>query len=141
MKNGICVEDEEILDKISNIVGKDNLFVKIHPRNPINRFKRKGYKTNENTTVPWEIVALNMDIENKVLLTIASGSALTSLVNVSTKPKMIIMLMDCKEIDKKSLTPSVDMLRKVAENYKDVVVLPNSLNDLNKCFEKVNLLK
>ena len=25
--DGICVEDEEILDKISNIVGKDNLFV------------------------------------------------------------------------------------------------------------------
>lgn len=139
--DGIYVEDEEILDKISDIVGKNNLFVKIHPRNPINRFKKKGYKTNENTIVPWEIVALNIDIENKVLLTIASGSALTSLVNVSTKPKMIIMLMDCKEIDKKSLTPSVDMLRKVAENYKDVVILPNSLNDLNECFEKVNLPK
>lgn len=139
--DGICVNDEEILDSISSIIGKNNIFVKIHPRNPINRFEIKGYKTNENTTVPWEIVALNIDIKDKVLLTIASGSALTSLVNVSTKPKKIIMLMDCKEIDKQSLTPSVDMLRKVAENNKDVVILPNSLNDLRECFEKMNLCK
>lgn len=133
--DGISVKDEEILDKISSIIGKDNLFVKIHPRNPINRFKKKGYKTNENTTVPWEIIALNIDIAEKILLTIASGSALTSLVNLSTRPKKIIMLMNCREIDKQNLTPSVDMLRKVAENYRGVVLLPDSLAELEECLK------
>ena len=117
---------------------KNNIFVKIHPRNRVNRFRELGYKTNIDTSVPWEIIAMNIDISNKVLITIASGSALTSLVNMSTKPKRIIMLMNCDGIEKEKLTPSLPILEKVAEINSGVVFLPQNIDELEKYLRDIN---
>jgi hypothetical protein len=135
--DGKDVGDMDIVDNISDIVGKEKMFVKIHPRNPVNRFSKNGYKTNKNTTIPWEIVALNLKIGEKILLTIASGSALTSLVNVSTKPEKIIMFMNCEEMKEKELTPSLEMLRKIALKNSDVVVLPNNIQELKNILKEL----
>lgn len=69
--------DVEIVENIAKLVGKDNIMVKIHPRNPVNRFKKLGYKTNVNTAIPWEVILLNQDMRNKVLLSVSS----TSIIN------------------------------------------------------------
>ena len=118
-----------MVNKIAEVVGKENIFVKIHPRNKVNRFQKLGYVTNQNTEIPWEIIALNIPISEKVLLTIASGSALTSLVNMSSVPKKIVMLMNCKEIDDSKLTSSLHSLRTVASLHRDTVCLPDSFDE------------
>lgn len=64
--------DVKLVNAIAEIVGKENIFVKIHPRNPINRFKELGFKTSQDTSIPWEIIASNIDIENRVLITMYS---------------------------------------------------------------------
>lgn len=125
----IAVEDIQVVNAIAQCVGKDNMMVKIHPRNPVNRFRQLGYQTNENTEIPWEVIAMNIDIRDKILLTIASGSALTSLANLCSRPRKIIMLMNCKEIDQNKLTPTLPMLRKIAGNYKESVLLPASVGE------------
>lgn len=66
--------DVELVKIIADIIGKENIFVKIHPRNPVNRFKELGFKTNQDTSIPWEIIASNIDIENKILITMYSQS-------------------------------------------------------------------
>lgn len=68
------MEDVELVEQLSQMVGKDNLMIKIHPRNQENRFEKRGYITNKNTVIPWEVIALNIDMDNKVLITIASSS-------------------------------------------------------------------
>lgn len=73
------MEDVELVNKIADEVGKENLLIKIHPRNPENRFEKLGYKTNKNTAIPWEVIAMNIDISNKKLLTIGSASVLNTV--------------------------------------------------------------
>ncbi len=128
--DNIPIDDKKIVDFVAECVGKNNLFVKIHPRNPVNRFKESGYKTNEITTIPWEVIALNLELSDKILMTIASGSALTSLVNMSSAPRRIIMLMDCNEIDQKLLTPTLPILKMIALHYPLLVSLPTDLQSV-----------
>lgn len=70
--------DIELVKVIAEIVGKNNIFIKIHPRNPINRFKELGFKTSNDLSIPWEIIAANIDIDRKVLITMYSQSVVTS---------------------------------------------------------------
>lgn len=78
--DGYKVDDVEIVNQIASIVGKENTFVKIHPRNPENRFEKLGYYTNKNTSIPWEVIAMNLDLSDKILITIASVSVIMPCV-------------------------------------------------------------
>ena len=129
--DGINIPDRECIYRILKDISKEDIFIKIHPRNPINRFKKLDFETNTNTEIPWEIIALNINIENKVLITIASGSALTSLVNTKTTPKKVIMLMNCDEFSDENLTPTLPTLRMIADKYPQLVRLPKSMEELS----------
>lgn len=133
--DSIDVGDETIIKQVANKVGLDNYLLKIHPRNPVNRFDDMGIHVNKDTSIPWEIIALNKDLRDKILITIASGSALTSLVNTNVRPKKIIMLMNCEEIDDGLLTPSLEILRRIANSFEDIVWLPKSVGEAYKYFE------
>ena len=85
---GDQINDVEILEKIADCVGKENIMVKIHPRNPVNRFKELGYKTNKDTFVPWEVIVLNQNMEDKVLLTVASSSVINPIRLFGQKTKV-----------------------------------------------------
>lgn len=70
--------DTDILEMIANIVGKENIVVKLHPRTKNDRFTRRGYKVMPKESVPWEIYMLNEDFENKVFISNSSTTALTA---------------------------------------------------------------
>lgn len=61
MPIGAGVNDVELIEALADKVGKQNMMVKIHPRNPVNRFEKLGYKTNHNTAIPWEVIVMNTD--------------------------------------------------------------------------------
>lgn len=136
--DGKEVPDIEMLKKISTAVGIENIMVKIHPRNRTNRFKQHGFKTNQNTEIPWEVIAINIDLQNKILITIASGSALTALINMQSKPKKIIMLMNCDEVRGVELTPTLPTLKKLARANDNIVILPSNLD---KCISYLKKLR
>lgn len=133
--DGIDVGDIEIVDTVAKIIGKDNLMVKIHPRNPENRFERLGYKTNVDTEIPWEIIALNNDFSNTILITIASGSSITSHFISNVSAKMSILLYDMDEIDREKLTPSLVVFDKICRNDK-YFVYPKDFSDLKRIINK-----
>ncbi len=68
------IDDEKIFDEIINIVGKDNVIIKLHPRTIEDRFTKKGIKTLGNDGIPWEALACVGDFSDKVFITISSGS-------------------------------------------------------------------
>ena len=109
--DGIDIDDVELVLKVANLVGKENLMVKLHPRNPIDRFTELGIKTTGQSGCPWEVIVMNHDFSNNVFLTIASGSVLSPRIifddNIST-----FMLYNCTKI----LSP---MLQK--ENFQKFI--------------------
>ena len=92
--DGYNINDLELVLKISEIVGKDNLLIKLHPRNSVDRFEKYGIKTIKAIEVPWEVIQLNNDFSNTVLLTITSGSVLSSRIFFDDNTK-IYMLFNC----------------------------------------------
>lgn len=78
---GNPVNDLEVIEAFAGLVGKENIMVKIHPRNPVNRFRQLGYKTNENTSIPWEVILMNVgEITDSILVTVSSSAALNPIL-------------------------------------------------------------
>ena len=83
--------DLELVLRIAEIVGKDQMIIKLHPRNKVNRFKEYGFQTMEHTQVPWEITLMDEDITDKILFTVSSNASITSKL-IFEKNMNVIML-------------------------------------------------
>lgn len=71
------MNDLDVLEEFANIVGKDNIIVKMHPRDKIDRYTCRGYKVMDNSIIPWEITTMLCDLSKKVLVTITSNAVMT----------------------------------------------------------------
>ncbi len=72
-----AANDMELFEEIANTVGKENIIVKLHPRNKTDRFTPKGYKVMPEWHTPWETqLALN-DVSDKIFITISSTASVT----------------------------------------------------------------
>lgn len=83
--------DLELFLEIANLVGKENIIVKRHPRNPINRFEQLGFKVMEQQNIPWEIMLLNNNISDKVLISVGSSATLTPFFLYGMRPKTFLL--------------------------------------------------
>lgn len=83
--------DLELVLRIADIVGKDQMIIKLHPRNKVNRFKEYGFQTMEHTQVPWEITLMDEEITDKIIFTVSSNASITSKL-IFEKNMNVIML-------------------------------------------------
>lgn len=74
--DGCASDDIEILDRIAERVGTDNITVKAHPRGKTEEkfYQMHGYRIFAEKIVPWEMFVLSADIENKILITVSSST-------------------------------------------------------------------
>lgn len=76
-----CItNDFELFEQLAEIVGKENIIVKCHPRDDFDRFSPLGYKTVGKSTVPWEIQLLSNNPSSKVFISVFSTSILTPYI-------------------------------------------------------------
>lgn len=64
--------------KIADLVGKDNILIKMHPRDRRTIYTDNGFMVDSNSAFPWEAIQFNVDIQNKILLTVNSSSVLST---------------------------------------------------------------
>jgi hypothetical protein len=88
---GLEIEDESLIIDIADIVGKENLLVKLHPRTKTDRYSDKGISVAANSAVPWEAIEQHSSISNKVLMTINSSAAVN--INNIAHPSNIVVLL------------------------------------------------
>ena len=65
-----------VVEQLADLVGKDNLLVKVHPRDARSVYKEKNFNVDKNSNVPWEVIQLTYDFSDKVFITSTSGSVL-----------------------------------------------------------------
>ena len=128
--DGMDINDVDVIKDISEIVKPENIFVKIHPRNRENRFSKMGIKTNVNTEIPWEAIALNEKISQKILITVSSSSVLNILLVTKTIPEKIILLTNYEKVNKDALFPFHTWILKVAKRYSDIIEIPVTYEEL-----------
>ena len=84
-EGGKPVGEFELVNKIANLVGKDNLLIKTHPRDTRTIYQDNGFYVDQNSSIPWEAIQLSGDFSDKVFMTINSGSVLSGST-MSEKP-------------------------------------------------------
>lgn len=76
--DGITSTDVELVEYLADMVGIENIVVKLHPRNTVDRFSSRGFTVMELSEVPWEMTIMKSDLSDKVFVTVSSTAALTS---------------------------------------------------------------
>lgn len=77
-EGGEPIGEYEVVKRLSDYLGRENLIVKVHPRDTRTIYKNMGLKIDSRSEVPWEIILLCGDFSDKILLTVNSTSVLSS---------------------------------------------------------------
>lgn len=121
------VNDEEIVKGIADVVGRENLMVKLHPRNSENRFAPMGIKTNTTFGTPWELIALNQDIQNCTLISISSSSILQPYLLFGMPLRCYALLKTLNERPGNMKGVLGDFMADLFAKFPDVCVCPETL--------------
>jgi len=78
--DGHMCNEYDLLMKIIERVGKENIIVKRHPRVKVDRYTDRGIKVLANANVPWEIMLMSQSLEGKLLISVASFTCMSPLV-------------------------------------------------------------
>ncbi len=127
--DGMNIDDVEIVEKIAEVVGKENIMIKIHPRNPVNRFHKKGYHTNENTFIPWELIAMNEDFSDTVFVTMLSASVMNAYFLLGKEVKSYIVYK-CSKTPEAFYAPILDLEVKCCRTRPDLFCIPEDFGEL-----------
>ena len=131
---GAALNDLEVIQQLAQRVGKDNIMVKIHPRNPENRFASLGFKTNKNTSIPWEVILMNLgDISDKKLITVSSSSVLNPILifGLPVKAYSIYHCVDHEHCNSRLLSGEMwEIAQKMFHKYSDMVTICDSIDDI-----------
>ena len=77
-EGGSPIHEYDLVSKISKLVGKDNLIIKMHPRDSRGLYEKGGFTIDQHSTIPWEVIQLCMDFSDKVLLSTNSTSIVST---------------------------------------------------------------
>ena len=91
MGDSILTNEMNLFLHIADKVGKENLIVKRHPRNLVDRFTPLGYAVMDNATVPWEIMLMDMDVTDKLLISIASFTCISPMEMYGMETSSILL--------------------------------------------------
>lgn len=122
-EGGEPIGELELIKQIAKVVGKDNLLVKVHPRDDIKKFEKEGVKVDKNSNVPWEVVQLGRDFSNHVFMTANSTSVLSISLLQKNAPKIFFMYKLC------NLTGNLSAQKTVKEI--EAVISANFVKDSN----------
>ncbi|MFR5876145.1 MAG: polysialyltransferase family glycosyltransferase [Eubacterium sp.] len=126
------MEDVNLIEKLADIVGKENLLIKIHPRNPENRFAKMGYKTNVNTAIPWEIIAMNIDLTDKKIIAVASTSIINPIQVLGIDANAYSLIRCLDEIPQLLNSPLSQTVINLFKAYPDNIILCQSIEEISK---------
>ena len=139
-KDGINTNDHEILRTVSEIVGKDNLLVKVHPRNDPSIYEGTGLKVNKKNYIPWEIYYFHKEmLENKILIGAVSTALLSPFLYFDSRQK-VISLVEMLELDKmneKFRKLVIDIKKIVMKQHPEVFTMPSDYKELKDALEEV----
>ncbi|MCM1216731.1 MAG: alpha-2,8-polysialyltransferase family protein [Lachnospiraceae bacterium] len=76
--DGKPVGETEIVLRIADLVGKENLLVKMHPRDDRTIYEDNGLIVSRESAIPWEVVQLNHDFSGHIFISLSSNSVLSA---------------------------------------------------------------
>lgn len=95
VEGGESIGELNLVQKIADFVGKDNLLIKEHPRDYRKIYSKYGFNVDKNSAIPWEVIQLVYDFKDHIFLTATSGSVLTINMIILERPKTYFLFNLC----------------------------------------------
>lgn len=133
-EGGGAIGEFELVMNVAQLVGKDNLIVKTHPRDKRTVYEESGITVYKNSSIPWEAIQLNYNFTDKIFLTVNSGSVLGVNMMLENKVKTYF-LYNCCNIEKNQ--EAVAYIKLV----KQFMLTSNIISDKLKIVENMEGLK
>jgi len=137
-EGGEAIGEYHLVCKIADLVGKNNLLIKTHPRDTRNIYEKNGFKVDINSSIPWEAILMCSDFSRKVFITATSGSVLAGSLLVE-KPIKTYYMFRCCDISNNSLAKaSVTALTNLLKNpvMKDVLSNISILEEVSEIVDE-----
>lgn len=90
-EDGYYLDDLTLVDEIANVVGKENLLIRLHPRSANDRFSPFGFHTLASNSALWETSLIYGGYKNKIFISVDS-SAIYSRKKIINEDGYIIIL-------------------------------------------------
>lgn len=132
------IDDFQLIKDICKVVGKENIIIKLHPRNKIDRFSKLNIDVWKDNNIPWEIYQMNEDYNNKIFMSISSGSMLASKLYFNENIKTYFLFNCTKKMSDVVTKKFYDYLECIRKNLNfDNIYIPKTKAEfLNKMKEE-----
>ena len=123
-----AIGEFELLLSLADLVGRDNLLIKVHPRDTRTIYAENGLKVDKNSAAPWEAIQLCGDFRNNIFLTTASSSVLSGclMLPYSIPTYFLYNLCDIKNngIAQKAVSEIEKTLsnEKLMESFSNIII-------------------
>ncbi|MEI6101742.1 MAG: polysialyltransferase family glycosyltransferase [Eubacteriales bacterium] len=140
-KFGNC--EEKILKRISKVVDKEDIVIKMHPRT--NSYDDDQGIAAVYTKFPFEILPAHINMDNRVMISALSTAMLTSKFLYDQEPYLVFiynLVMDVLHTivpDKKILENAIHLMEGVRSIYREPnkVFAPKTLDELEQVFVQI----
>lgn len=135
LEGGAPIGELDLAVKLAEKVGIDNLIVKVHPRDSVDRFLQKGLHVDTNSFSPWEAIQLNGDFSDKIFITAISGSVLSINALLDKSPRVIFLYKMCNwknnELAKKTVEKMENLLKRTQNSkFLNSIEIVESIDEI-----------
>lgn len=128
-------------EKVKGCVSLEKAIVKSHPRQKDSALKKIGFDMYDRYVIPWEVLTLNQDMNDKTLICIFSTSCVNPKVMYDEEPR-VIFLYKLIGIDYSFFGEGmISYIEKVKELYtdKDKFFIPETWEQFEAYCRKYNI--
>ena len=134
---------EAFWNEIISEIDTTKSIVKPHPRQKNSVLQRLGIAISQNNTVPWEVIALNSEMETKTQMAIFSGSCINpkNFCNIESR---VIFLYKLLPVDYTFLGKDiVNLSEYIGTTYsdQDMFFVPETMEELREYLREYGLEK
>ena len=134
------VDEKQIIDLLYKSLGKDQLTVRMHPRNPKDKYQFQNYIIDQNSKNSWEDILIALDnLNDLVLITLNSTAVFTPKMIYGKEP--VIVILGKMIMNEYSYQPWAQnfwddkysrFVQRICENYnnKKKVIIPESFEEM-----------
>lgn len=134
LEGGQPIGEVELAKKIANLVGQDNLLIKVHPRDTSGAFENAGLLVDCNSSKPWEAIQLSMDFSQYIFMSAISSSVLSVNLMMEDAPKSYFLYNLCNVKENTVAQSAIDGIENVIRMsdgaLTKVCVVKNSLDEI-----------
>ncbi len=115
-EGGKPINEFSVVQRVAELVGKENLLVKMHPRDNRKVYLQNEFHVAQSSVVPWEAIIFKEKFTNQVLLTTNSGSVLSTCLLTDDFPKTYFMHKLCDLTGNPNAQITLNQVNNIIEN-------------------------